>query len=287
LTDAAGARNLPRVRRHHPTTDWSTLALLALQHALFWGNLVLWRTHPLPLAVHVGVGIVAVHLAFTIWHEAVHRNVSRSKLLNDAVGVLGMLPYGTPFFLQRWVHLEHHRRLNEPADPNLVYAEGSFWTLPLRYPRALRYAKQVLRDDPRTPGERLADRLVTAALAVTWGAALWLGAFVDLLLLWALPLVVAKLLMDWYINWLPHVGLPADRFAGTRIVDVPWLTPLVLAHNYHAVHHLWPGIPWHRYPAVFREKHGYLVQHGVPIEHAVLVARPSTVLCERPRSSVG
>ena len=55
--------------------------------------------------------------------------------------------------------------------------------------------------------------------------------------------------MDWYINWLPHAGLPPDRYRGTRIVDVAWLTPLVLGHNYHAIHHLWPNLPWHRYRA--------------------------------------
>jgi len=275
------------VKQYHPTTDWGTLGLLALQHALFWGNLALWWIRPLPVAVHVGVGIVAIHLAFTIWHEAVHRNVSRRGWVNDVTGVLGMFPYMTPYFIQRWVHLEHHRRLNEPADPNLVYAEGPFWTLPFRYPRALRYARQVLRDDPRTPGERFADRVAMGVLAGVWAGAWWLGAADDLLLLWALPLVVAKLFMDWYINWLPHVGLPADRFAGTRIVDVPWLTPLVLAHNYHAVHHLWPGVPWHRYPVVFRDRHAYLVEHGVPIERAVLVPRRCTPAERRARSLAG
>ena len=72
--------------------------------------------------------------------------------------------------------------------------------------------------------------------------------------------------MDWYINYLPHVGLPPHRFHGTRIVDVPWLTIALVGHNYHAIHHLWPTIPWHRYHATFREKLDYLREHGVPIQ---------------------
>ena len=48
---------------------------------------------------------------------------------------------------------------------------------------------------------------------------------------------------------------------------------LVLAHNYHAVHHLWPTIPWHGYRAVFREKIAYLRQHDVPIEQRVFARR--------------
>jgi len=93
------------------------------------------------------------------------------------------------------------------------------------------------------------------------------------LLLWFVPVVIAKVVMDWYINYLPHVGLPADRYQGTRIIDVSWLTPLVLVHNYHAIHHLWPTIPWHRYRAVFKRKLGYLQEHGVPIEHGVFQRR--------------
>jgi fatty acid desaturase len=268
-------------------TDWPTLLLLLAQHVLFWGNLVLWWTRPLPLVVHVAIAILAIHLAFTIWHEAVHRNVARTAWANDVVGVLGMFLYMTPYFMQRWVHLEHHRRLNEVDDPNLIYASGAFWTLPLRYPRAVRYARQLLKDDPRSRGERLADHATLAVLAAVWAAALWQGVLLDLLLLWALPFVIAKLLMDWYINWLPHVGLPPDRFLGTRVVDVPWLTPLVLVHNYHAIHHLWPGIPWHRYRAVFREKHDYLAKHGVPVEHHVFGPRPLPAALGRPQSLAG
>jgi fatty acid desaturase len=44
-------------------------------------------------------------------------------------------------------------------------------------------------------------------------------------------------------------------------------------HNYHAIHHLWPTIPWHRYRAVFRRKLGYLQEHRVPIEHGVFQRR--------------
>ena len=64
-----------------------------------------------------------------------------------------------------------------------------------------------------------------------------------------------------------HGFLP--QCLGTRIIDVPWLTPLVLGHNYHAIHHLWPRIPWHRYPSTFTHKRSYLEEHGVPIEQRV------------------
>jgi beta-carotene hydroxylase len=221
----------------------------------------------------VGVAVVAIHLAFTIWHEAVHRNVSSRPWVNTLVGILGMFPYMTPYFMQRWIHLQHHARLNERDDPNFVYIDGPFWKIFGRYPRALGYARKLLARDPRTPGERASDLLSLVAVAAVFGVAWLRGVLSDVLLLWLLPVVIAKVVMDWYVNYLPHVGLPAHRYGGTRVVDVGWLTPLVLGHNYHAIHHLWPNIPWYRYRGVFRERLDALRRNGVPIEHRVFARR--------------
>jgi ring-1,2-phenylacetyl-CoA epoxidase subunit PaaE len=277
LQERSQAENTPR--RPAPqgagavrTLDFWTVLLLFGMWATLIGNFALHRAAPLPTALHVLIAACAIHLAFTIWHEAVHRNVSRYPWVNNVVGVAGMFPYMTPFFIQKWIHLQHHARLNEPEDPNAIYAGGSLLTLPFRYLRALRYAREALRNDPRPRSERIADTGSLVVLAGVWGAACWYGALSDLFWLWLVPVALAKGVLDWYINWLPHVGLPPDRFRGTRIVDVPWFTPLVLSHNYHAIHHLWPRIPWHRYGAVFKSQLPYLRQHGVPIEYSVFRA---------------
>lgn len=253
--------------------DLRTLGLLLAMYGLLLGNFAVYWTAPWPLPVHVLVSAIAIHFAFTVWHEAVHRTAARSLWANNVVGVLGMFPYMTPYFMQKWVHLQHHARLNEPEDPNVVYADGPFWKLPLRYPRALTYAKKLLGSDPRQPWERVCDAVSVVALVSVFLVALAAGVFWDVVWLWLVPVAIAKVVMDWYINWLPHVSLPPHRFLGTRVIDVPWLTPLILSHNYHAIHHLWPTIPWHRYRATFREKADYLRTHGVPIEHRVFGRR--------------
>ena len=163
--------------------------------------------------------------------------------------------------------------LNKPNDPNYLYTDGPFWQLPLRYPRILAYARKHVRGIPRTGRQKLADSLLLASVLAIYAVAAWWGAFWDLVLLWFVPFVLSKILMDWYINYLPHVGLPAHRFWGTRVVTAPWLTPLILCHNYHAVHHLWPSIRWHRYPAIFTQKLAYLRERRVPIEQSVLGKR--------------
>jgi fatty acid desaturase len=271
--EKSGGAASPAGSRARARLDLPTLATLAAMYALLVGNFALHRFHPLPLALHVLVAAAAVHLAFTVWHEAVHRNVSPRPWVNALVGVLGIFPYMTPYFMQRWIHLQHHARLNERDDPNVVYVDGPFWTIFARYPRALGYARSLLARDPRTRAERAADLAFVLAVAALYAFAWRAGALADLLLLWALPVGIAKVGMDWYINYLPHVGLPAHRWQGTRVVDVGWLTPLVLAHNYHAIHHLWPNLPWHRYRAVFRERRELLRRHGVPIEQRVFARR--------------
>ncbi|MEE8240635.1 MAG: fatty acid desaturase, partial [Nitrospirales bacterium] len=199
-------------------TDWQTLLVLLGMYGVLVGNFVLYWLSPLPLMVHIFLSTLAIHLAFTIWHEAVHRNVSGRTWVNNLVGVVGMFPYMTPYFMQKWIHLQHHARLNEQDDPNVIYTDGPFWTIPLRYPRALRYAGKVMRQDPRSKTEKMADTLSLCTVAGVYAIAWWQGVLLDVLLLWLLPFALAKLIMDWYINYLPHVGLPAHRFWGTRVV---------------------------------------------------------------------
>ena len=254
-------------------TDWLTLALMAAMLALLVGNFALYRRAPLPLAIHILAATAAIHLAFTVWHEAAHSNLSPRRWLNDLVGVVGIFPYMGPFYFEKWIHLQHHARLNRPDDPNVSYVDGPFWQLPFRYLRVLRYAVEKSREDPRTAREKRIDRASVLTVLALYGIAAWQGALLDLVLLWFVPFVLSKILMDWYINYLPHVGLPPHRFRGTRIVDVPWLTVALLGHNYHAIHHLWPSIPWHRYRATFSEKRAYLDENGVPIEHRVIRRR--------------
>jgi fatty acid desaturase len=137
-------------------------------------------------------------------------------------------------------------------------------------PYVLQYVKPFMSaqdiDKGQTWGQRISDNSFLVVVLCTYGLAAWNGHGVDILLLWLGPAVIAKVIMDWYVNYLPHVGLPADRYLGTRILDVGWLTPLLLSHNYHAIHHLWPTIPWHRYLGRYREKRAYLEEHRVPIE---------------------
>jgi fatty acid desaturase len=250
-------------------TDLLTVLLVAAMYALMVGNFVLYQLAALPLFVHIGVGVLGIHLSFTTWHEAVHKNISGKAWVCDLVGFLGIFPYMAPFYIEKWFHLQHHTLLNQPDDPNKIYTDGPFWQIGLRYFKILSFARERMSKDPRTGGEKVLDSLPPLLIIGLYAAAWYWGALFDLVLLWFVPLVISKVFMDWYINYLPHVGLPPNRFAGTRIIDLAWFTPLVLCHNYHAIHHLWPDTPWHQYATAFRQKRAYLEEHGVPIESRI------------------
>ena len=60
----------------------------------------------------------------------------------------------------------------------------------------------------------------------------------------------------------PHTQ--RGRFKDTANILPSWLDPFFLCQNLHAVHHLFPHLPWYRY----REVHGVidagLKREGVP-----------------------
>jgi beta-carotene hydroxylase len=257
-------------------TDHRTIWLVAAMYALMIGNFVAYQASVLPWFVHVVIAVIGIHFSFTTWHEAVHRNVSDQAWVCDLVGFLGIFPYMAPFYIEKWFHLQHHVSLNRPDDPNKIYTDGPFWQIGFRYFKILGFARERMAKDPRPRAEKVLDRLPPLVIVGLYGVAWYRGALWDLLLLWFVPLVISKVFMDWYINYLPHVGLPPTRFGGTRIVDLAWFTPIVLGHNYHAIHHLWPDTPWHQYPTVFREKRAYLQDHGVPIESRLIGFAPTS-----------
>jgi len=255
--------------------DRLTLLLVAAMYALMVGNFFAFQVSALPWFVHVAIGVIGIHLSFTAWHEAVHKNISAKGWVSDLVGFFGIFPYMAPFYVEKWFHLQHHALLNQPDDPNQIYTDGPFWQIGFRYLKILSFARERMTEDPRTRIEKILDSLPPLAILSLYGAAWYFGAFLDLVLVWFVPLVISKVFMDWYVNYLPHAGLPPNRFKGTRIIDLGWLTPLLLCHNYHAIHHLWPDTPWHRYPAVFRLKRAYLEEHGVPIESRLIGFGPA------------
>lgn len=244
----------------HLTAHVGLIAICAalvvrLRHA----GLVWWSV---PAMALLGVTLVAL---FTPLHETTHRTPFRSLWLNRAVGwvtglVLVLPPEGFRLF-----HLAHHRHTQDPhRDPELIGAApmtraGYVWRL-----TGLPYWRSQIGLLLRTASGRVREPWVPAAdrwhLVVE--ARLFLAAYLGVAVAavaghsaWPVWLYVVPVLLGQpvlrVVLMAEHGGLPqiADRLVNTRTTRAGrQLAALFWNANYHAEHHLAPGVPFHALP---------------------------------------
>ena len=252
----------------HPGVDWPTIGLCALMWSGLVANFAATSNGAIPFWASVPIGVFFLNMSFTVWHEGVHGTVFRSRVGNDVIGVLGAFPAMIPYFMIRTVHQLHHEHTNDPErDPDYWFTEAPIWSLPFRYLGGIRRARETYVATRPPAWEGWADRAQTLAVLALFGIAAWQGVFMALVWAWILPKLVAMWIHAWYVNYLPHRELPAQRFGDTRIFPLRWLSPWMLCHNYHGLHHAWQTVPWHRYGRAFRAKADFLAERGTPVRH--------------------
>ena len=259
--------------------------------ALSWGS---WWTAP-AVFVH---GVIVVHL-FAPFHEAVHGHAFRTPWLNRVVGWLTGAAIMIPPTFFRAEHFAHHTHTNHPErDPQRIPMAESLGGYVL-YASALPYFHNLLTSLARYAAGRFTvaeagfldasrrarvQREAIALWTVYGACAAWSLAFESwaAAAFWWLPRVAGEPVMR-FIRMSEHVGCPltADVFRNTRTVLT--FAPLRwLAWNmaYHAEHHVFPGVPFHRLGRLHRSLKGHLeqVERGYARTHARLVhnafARP-------------
>lgn len=261
LSRPAGAAGIRHLAAH-----LGLIALLALPVAL---RLPLW-----PLALPP-LGVVLVFL-FAAEHECTHRTPLRPLWLNEATGHLAGLVLVLPFLSFRYFHLAHHRHTNDPArDPELagtrLPASPAGWAwrisgLPYwggQIAGLLRTAAGRPLPGWVPPGaagqvrrEARAHLAVYALLGASLAfspAALWL---------WLVPVMLGQPALRLYLA-AEHGDCPAvaDMFLNTRTTFTNRLVRF-LAWNmpYHAEHHVFPAVPFHRLPDLHRLTRDHLGQ---------------------------
>ena len=246
--------------------DWPGLFKL-FQHGACMGVLVWlilaevpgWPLLMLPL------GIQQVFL-FTLLHETVHRTPFRSVWLTKLVGRMCSFIVILPADWFRYFHLAHHRFTQEPdKDPELAEAKPetlrqyvvhisglAVWRGQIT---ALFRNAMWANEDNFVParGEakvmREAQVMIVMYVSLLAGS-LWTGSAI-LLWTWIVPLLVGQPFLRLYL--LAEHGrcaFVANMFENTRTTFtnrvVRWL-----AWNmpYHAEHHAYPSVPYHKLPA--------------------------------------
>ena len=282
----------------------------ALRLALHVGAILLlallvmhWHMRPL-LALAASV-LLAVAWAgiFAPFHECTHETAFATRRWNQFGTRVSGLLFGVAPAVYRTFHFEHHRHTHNPQrDPELTYdprnahwppTPATWWRaalgdglLRLKLNLALPFACKPATEWPLHGGwtahiedaaalARECRVLVAAWLVFLIATVWWLpGGGWLLFALW-----LAHVLQTWWLMCehagLPHTGsiLRRTRSVASNALVRFWLWNM----NYHAEHHGWPSIPWHRLPHAHAElapalealASGYIAQH-----RSVLAGQP-------------
>lgn len=260
LTSRSDAPGLLRLALH--------LGAIAALAAAVAAGVPGWPFLMLPL------GVLTVFL-FTLLHETVHGTAFRTPWLNELVARFCGLVLLLPAEWFRFFHFAHHRHTQDPArDPELATPKPSTRGDYVLHVSGLRVWQGQLTTLFTNAAGRCRDEFVPAAARprVAREARLMIGVYAALLALsfyisssvlvfvWLLPLLFGQPFLRLYL--LAEHGrcaFVANMLENTRTtytnVIVRWL-----AWNmpYHAEHHAYPMVPFHKLPAFHRLAQAHL-----------------------------
>jgi len=251
--------------------EWPTLVVILGCHAI-WVLGTTWLAAQ-SLAAGIVVTGVAVALASSLQHEAIHGHPFRNVALNTAL-VFPSYNFLIPYDRFRDTHLDHHMNgnLTDPYDdPESNYLDPVVWRSLPGAARALLLFNNTLLGriligvavsqtvfflgDFRAAaaGDRRVIRGWLWHIPAVSLVVLWLGT-VGQMPVWAYLLAAyAGLALIKIRTFLEHQA--DQRVAGRTVIieDRGLLSFLFLNNNLHAIHHAHPRIPWYRLPKLYRD----------------------------------
>jgi fatty acid desaturase len=259
------ARHLLVAARQFAILALATAALVRFPHPLVW----------IPLAFVQGFTI----FNFTVLlHEVVHHNVfeRRHARAERLLGLLYAVPSGlSASQFTRW-HLDHHAELgsaeSDPKRHHLSPKVNARWykllyCTPALFPIYFRAARREAATYEADLRRRIAgERRVAIGVHLAVIAALWLLAgSAAALRTWVVP-VFFVFPVAFTLNRLgQHYDIdPDDPAKWTTLVKGNWFWDfLFLNSNYHLEHHYFPGVPFHRLPALQRALTPFYARRGM------------------------
>jgi fatty acid desaturase len=233
-----------------------------------------------PLAALLGAVVVGnrFYSLFIIGHDGLHRRLVKGTKRNDIVcDAFVMAPIGAITRLNNRNHLLHHAHLATAADPDrfkhccfnkrtrleLVGYLTAVTSVLLTVAHVFNRRRDGGSDTTDVDGHRVSERDRRSprdlALLVGWQVALLVGLTIlfgwwGYILMWWAPVFVFTFLADNLRTFGEHGQAASDDIAdGERLIttDASFLERQLLAPmnmNFHAVHHLWPSIPYYNLP---------------------------------------
>lgn len=233
-----------------------------------------WPLYPV-LWLFLGTALTGF---FVLAHDAAHRSFSNSRLINDIVGHIVLLPLLYPFHCWRIKHDIHHRYTNNlewdnawtPMDVSEFTSAPQWLQAFYRVMRSWGWWMgsiahwAVLHFDPRLykEGKERQDMLFSAGFVIVFALAffpyLWsVGGIWAVVNIWLMPFLVYHFWMSTFTivhhtleeipfyqkeDWDPVVG---QLFSTVHCVYPGWVEFLCHDINVHIPHHISTGIPYY------------------------------------------
>ncbi len=262
-----------------PIVEWPTLAIYLVTLAVWaLGTTAAYSALPVPGIVLTGIMIAQYS---SLQHEALHGHPFRLRWLNEAL-MTPALTLTVPYGRFRDTHLAHHHDpiLTDPYDdPESNFLDPAVWhRLPVPVRAVLRFNNTLFGRVTLGPlisnalwlaGEVRLIRQGDRAVARDWLLnALGLVPVVAWLWVAAMPWW-AYLLAAWIGHgllrirtFLEHRAHECARARTVVIEDRGPLSILFLNNNYHAVHHMHPGVAWYDLPALYRSRRDFFLRRN-------------------------
>jgi beta-carotene hydroxylase len=247
---------------------WKTVSLAIVVIVGFFSVLAFAITGVLSLPAAVAINIVLGFLAYTPMHECMHNNIAGEReglrWIEQAIGwICGFILVG-PMPSFRHSHKLHHSNTNNPeSDPGCWMKERSPLMVAIKCLTALPYAYVLffLETDLLAKWKRVGLFLVAAVLAVM--VAYECGVLLEVGFAWLFSGWMGVSIAAFLFDWVPHNPYNStSRFIVARVLHVPGLRWLMVGHNYHLMHHLWPKVPFYHYRDLFIAAQPLLKEKG-------------------------
>jgi len=270
------------VIRHIGGFAWPTAALLVSCVMIYLACVAHLLTDPaFSWWALAGIGF-CTYAIYTPLHDAVHGAVTGMSLerrwINEWTGYIAAHFLGISFTAHRRSHLKHHRSTNHPVeDPDIVLSAASAFQLVLAWlkgvPKEWLFA---LSFEHFTDAEKASVRREYAAIILTRLLLLVLCADLGTTLATLLcgQLIGNAVLVTLFAWSVHHPHTEQERMKTTTVYQArsgldTAMTLIWGYQNYHAIHHLYPKVPFFRYRALYRTLEPYLLESGVPVKRIV------------------
>ncbi|NEP16040.1 MAG: beta-carotene ketolase [Leptolyngbya sp. SIO4C1] len=178
---------------------------------------------------------------FVTVHDAIHGLVCpTNRALNVLLGKLCATAYAfLPYRILATKHWLHHRYPVSAADPDFHGTkDASFLAWYLHFMAEYSGWKQFIQ---------LASAVGIASLVLQISPT-------NLVLFWAIPLLLSSLQLFYFGTYQPHRGIELGYPHCARSQPLPWLLSLLACYHfgYHQEHHARPDVAWWALPALYQ-----------------------------------